>query len=63
MYSIYISQTMFKPYSMYPQYYIGKNVEQNPVIPKTEIAVLNIMLYLYYECKLFYYIVRFEKAW
>ena len=20
----YISQTMFKPYSMYPQYYIGK---------------------------------------
>ena len=36
--------------------------------PKTEIAVLNIILYLYYECKLFYYIVRilyivhFEKA-
>ena len=30
--------------------------------PKTEIAVLNIILYLYYECKLFYYIIRFEKA-
>ena len=26
--------------------------------PKTEIAVLHIMLYLYYECKLFYYIVH-----
>ena len=28
MYSIYILQIL------YPQYYIGKNVEQNPVIPK-----------------------------
>ena len=31
--------------------------------PKTEIVVLNIMLYLYYECKLFLlYCTRFEKA-
>ena len=29
--------------------------------PKTEIAVLNIMLYIYYECKLFY-CTRFEQA-
>ena len=29
--------------------------------PKTEIAVLNIMLYVYYECKLFYYIVHILK--
>ena len=29
--------------------------------PKTEIAVLHKMLYLYYECKLFYYIVHILK--
>ena len=61
MYSIYISQTMFKQYLMYTQLY-WSNVEQNPVIPKQVIAVLNIMLYLFYECKLFSYIVSFEKA-
>ena len=31
--------------------------------PKTEIVVLNIMLYLYYECKLFLlYCTHFEKS-
>ena len=38
---------------MYLKILYWKNVEQNPVIPKQKIVVLNKMLYLYYECKLF----------
>ena len=52
---------MFEPYSMYLQYYIGTVKRQaKSCDPKTEIAVLNIMLYTYYECKLYLlYCTRF----
>ena len=48
MYSIYITHIQCIPYI------ILVKRRAKSCDPKTEIAVLNIMLYIYYECKLFY---------
>ena len=55
---------MFEPYSMYQQYYIGTEKRQaKSCDPKTELAVLNTILYTYYKCKLYLlYCTCFEKS-
>ena len=53
MYSIYILQIM------YPQYYIGKMSSKILWSQNRNSGAKNIILYLYYEYKLFYFIILF----
>ena len=56
MYSIYITNNVQTIFNVSKILY-WKNVEQNPVIPKQNSGAKNIILYLYYEYKLFYFII------
>ena len=62
MYSTYITNNVLNHIQCIHNIILVKR-QAKSCDPKTEIAVLNIRLYLYYECKLFLlYCTRFEKA-
>ena len=52
MYSTYITNNVLNHIQCIHNIILVKR-QAKSCDPKTEIAVLNIMLYLYYECKLF----------